>query len=48
MREKGLAFWAWDHLEAAWVRPGNLHPGMTVMLPARGGGYSQPGVGLDR
>lgn len=41
MREKGLAFWAWDHLEAAWVRPGNLHPGMTVMLPARGGGYSR-------
>jgi CRISPR-associated endonuclease/helicase Cas3 len=37
-----LTAWRWDHLEGAWVRPnrGHLMPGMTLLLPLKGGGYS--------
>jgi len=31
--------WSWDHLEKRWQRVFNIHPGMTVMLPASQGCY---------
>ena len=35
-------FWRWDFLDDSWqsVRPGQIYPGMTLMLDAARGGYS--------
>ena len=40
--------WRWDLLDDRWaaVRPDEIHPGMTLMLDARGGGYSSE-IGWD-
>ena len=37
--------WRWDFLDDCWaeVRLRDLHPGMTLMLDAKGGGYSELG-----
>ena len=40
--------WRWDYLDGRWmpVRPGDIHPGMILMLDAAQGGYS-PDTGWD-
>ncbi len=40
--------WRWDYLDGQWlqVRPGDIHPGMILMLDAAQGGYS-PDTGWD-
>ncbi len=40
--------WRWDFLDSEWrqISPGDIHPGMTLMLDAKDGGYS-PDIGWD-
>lgn len=39
----GRRAWRWDFLDSGWirVRPGEIYPGMTLMLDAAQGGYSR-------
>jgi CRISPR-associated endonuclease/helicase Cas3 len=43
--KKKLAAYVWDHLDEAWVRlePRQVRPGLTILLPAASGGYSELG-----
>jgi CRISPR-associated endonuclease/helicase Cas3 len=42
---KRLSAYIWDHLDDAWVRldPRQIRPGLTILLPAAAGGYSELG-----
>lgn len=44
--KQGRALWSWNPLRARWERPARLFPGLTLLLPAKGGGYD-PEIGLD-
>jgi CRISPR-associated endonuclease/helicase Cas3 len=43
--KKKLSGYVWDHLDGAWVRldPRQVRPGLTILLPAAAGGYSELG-----
>ena len=43
--KKGRAGYVWDHLEERWERidPRQVRPGLTILLPADAGGYSELG-----
>lgn len=45
LRGKNLHAYLWDHLDERWMRLDvrNVLPGMTVLLPAAAGGYSELG-----
>src|SRR5262249_45282052 len=46
LREKrGQYGYSWDHLDEQWVRvdPRQVRPGLTILLPAAAGGYSELG-----
>ncbi len=42
IKVNGRTLWRWDFLDNQWqrVQPGQIHPGMTLMLDASYGGYS--------
>jgi CRISPR-associated endonuclease/helicase Cas3 len=44
-KQKKLAGYIWDHLDESWVRldPRQVRPGLTILLPAAAGGYSELG-----
>lgn len=44
-KNKKLYAYVWDHLDEVWARldPRQLRPGLTILLPASAGGYSELG-----
>lgn len=43
LKEEGRIVWRWDFLDSRWIRVllREIHPGMTLMLDAAQGGYSE-------
>jgi len=43
LKEEGRKVWRWDFLDSRWIRvfSREIHPGMTLMLDAAQGGYSE-------